>query len=95
MLHNKGSDLLAPMDKFLIILSLYNPKAEDSLDDAMMQSIKIYYFCQKQTLNSPKLYFQWDQYQWLVRKYEVQIFFCLIVPLDGPKIVPYRPTQQI
>ena len=95
MLHNKGSDLLAPMDKFLIILSLYNPKAEDSLDDAMMQSIKIYYFRPKQTLNSPKLYFQWDQYQWLVRKYEVQIFFCLIVPLDGPKIVLYRPTQQI
>ena len=43
VLHNKGSDLFAPMDNFLIILSLYNPKAEDSLDDAMMQSIKIFF----------------------------------------------------
>ena len=44
VLHNKGSDLFAPMDNFLIILSLYNPKAEDSLDDAMMQSIKYIIF---------------------------------------------------
>ena len=39
VLHNKGSDLFAPMDNFLAILFLYNPKAGDFPDDAMMQSI--------------------------------------------------------